>query len=298
MSSMITATTPTNGGENILYLNGEYVPAASASVSVEDRGFLFADACYEVTAVFDGVFVELDRHLARLQRGLDELGIPFDTGELRSVHADLIERNGLENAPRASVYVHITRGVAPRSHAFPDDIVPTVLVRAQAITVPSAAVLESGTRAITLPDERWGRVDIKTTGLLANVLAQQAAIEAGVDDVIFHRDGIVTEGSHANVFGVVGGAIVTASPDHRILAGVTRGIVLELARDARLAVDERDWTVDELLATDEVLMTSTTAGVRPIIEIDGRPVGGGVRGPVTARLQAGYAAFVAGLAND
>ena len=175
-----------------------------------------------------------------------------------------------------------------------------MLVRAQAITVPSAAVLESGTRAITSPDDTVGSRRHQDHRVCSPTCSRnRPSIEAGVDDVILHRDGIVTEGSHTNVFGVVGGAIVTASPDHRILAGVTRGIVLELARDARpRGRRTRCGRVDELLATDEVLMTSTTAGVRPIIEIDGRPVGGGVRGPVTARLQAGYAAFVAGLAND
>jgi len=275
-----------------LYLNGEYVDAASAAVSVEDRGFLFADACYEVTAVFDGRFIALDRHLARLQRGLDALRIGFEASTLVPVHHELIERNGLAAAPRSSVYVHVTRGVAPRSHAFPLEATPTVLVRAQQIPAPSAAVLESGTRAITQPDIRWGRVDVKTTGLLANVLAQQAAIDAGADDVVLHRDGVVTEGSHTNVLAVVDGSIVTAPADHRILTGVTRNIVLELAEAAGLAVTQRDLTLDELRAADEVLMTSTTAGVRPVIEIDGQAVGSGVRGPVTIALQGAYAALV------
>lgn len=286
MMSPMTANTPT------LYLNGEYVDAAAATVSVEDRGFLFADACYEVTAIFDGTLIALDRHLARLQRGLDTLRIEFDTSTLVPVHHELIARNGLGSIPRGSVYVHVTRGVAPRSHAFPIDSTPTVLVRAQSISGPSAAVIESGTRAITHPDTRWGRVDVKTTGLLPNVLAQQAAIDAGVDDVILHRDGAVTEGSRTNVFGVIDGAIVTAAADRRILAGVTRSIVLELADAAGHPAAERDWTLEELRMADEVVMTSTTAGVRPVVEIDGRPVGSGSRGPITMSLQDAYAAFV------
>ena len=277
----------------ILYLNGEYVDAASATVSVDDRGFLFADACYEVTAVFDGVCIALDRHLARLQRGLDELRIEFDTSVLVPIHHELIDRNGLADSPRASVYVQVTRGVAPRSHAFPSDVAPTVLARVQAIPLSSSAVVERGARAITLPDERWGRVDIKTTGLLPNVLAQQAAVDAGADDVILHLDGMITEGSRTNVMGVLDGAVVTAPSDRRILGGVTRSIVLELATAAGLEVEERDWSVGELHLADEVLLTSTTAGVRPVVEIDGGPVGTGERGPVTQRLQAAYADFVA-----
>ncbi len=280
------------GDDPILYLDGEYVPVASAVVSVEDRGFLFGDSCYEVTVVFDGVCLALDRHLTRLQRGLDELRIPFAANSLAEVHDELIRRNSLSSHPMASVYVQVTRGVAPRSHAFPVGAVPTVLVRAQPITGPSAATLETGTQAITAADIRWGRVDLKTTGLLPNVLAQQAAVDAGVDDVILHRDGLVTEGSHTNVYGVIGGAVVTAPADHRILAGVTRAIVLELAAAAGITVDEREWTLDELVGADEVVMSSTTAGVRPIVSIDGGPVADGTRGPVTIELQQRYRAFV------
>lgn len=290
MMSPVTADAP------VLFLNGEYVDVASAAVSVEDRGFLFADACYEVTAAFDGTLIALDRHLARLQRGLDELRIEYDTAALVPVHHELLDRNGLRRVPRASVYVQITRGVAPRAHAFPAQVTPTVLARGQPVQRPSTVVVESGTRAITQNDLRWGRVDIKTTGLLANVLAQQAAIDAGVDDVILHRDGFVTEGSRTNVMAVLDGAIVTARADHRILAGVTRGIVLELARATGIDVEERDWTLDELRAADEVLMTSTTSGVRPVVVIDDRPVGGGRRGPITAGLHEAYLAFVAGFA--
>ncbi|MEO6652530.1 MAG: aminotransferase class IV [Ilumatobacteraceae bacterium] len=267
------------------------MPTASAMVSVDDRGFLFADACYEVTLVVHGRCIALDRHLARLQGGLDELRIEFDATALRPVHDELIQRNHLDGEPTASVYVQVTRGVAPRSHSFPVGAVPTVLMRAQAI--PSlAGAASNGARAITVEDIRWGRVDVKTTGLLPNVLAQQAAIDAGADDVILHRGGLVTEGSHTNVFAVFGHTLVTAPTDHRILAGVTRGVVLELARRDGVPVEERVWTVDELASAEEVLMTSTTAGVRPIVAVDGRVVGDGMRGPVTAQLQASYAAFL------
>lgn len=281
-----------SGRDPILYLNGEFVPAATATVSVFDRGFLFADGCYEVTLVVDGHCIALDRHLARLQRALDTLRIGFDAGSLVPIHRELIDRNGLAGSPLASIYVQITRGVAPRAHAFPVGVAPTVLVRAQEIPGPSRATVEVGSRAITGDDIRWGRVDLKTTGLLPNVLAQQTAVDAGADDVILHRDGVVTEGSHTNVFGVIGGALVTAPVDHRILPGVVRCIVIESALAAGIAVAEREWTLAELMAADEVFMTSTTAGARPIVEVDGRPVGGGGRGPVTAHVQQLYAEFV------
>ena len=284
---------PMSDDDPVLYLNGEFVPASTATVSVNDRGFLFADGCYEVTVAVEGRFVALDRHLARLQRTLDELRICFDAESLAPIHHDLIVRNGLERSPLASVYVQITRGVAPRTHAFPAGVPPTVLVRAQEIPGPSRAAVEHGSRAITAPDIRWGRVDLKTTGLLPNVLAEQAAIDAGVDDVILHRDGVVTEGSHTNVFAAIDGVLVTAPTGHRILPGVVRGIVIEQARADATTVDERAWTLDELRDADEVFMTSTTAGARPIIEIDGRPVGDGARGPLTARVQQRYDVFVA-----
>ena len=281
-----------SGREPILSLNGEFMSAATATVSVDDRGFQFADSCYEVTLVVQGRCIALDRHLARLQHALDTLRIPVDAASLAPIHHELIERNGLAEVPLASIYVQITRGVAPRAHAFPSGVTPTVLVRAREISGPSRSSVEHGSRAITAADIRWGRVDIKTTGLLANVLAQQAALDAGVDDVILHRDGVVTEGSHTNVFGVFGGVLVTAPADHRILPGVVRAVVLESAAAAGITADVREWTLAELRTADEVFMTSTTAGARPIVEIDGSRVGDGRRGPMTARLRSLYADFV------
>lgn len=277
---------------SIVYLNGNYVPAGEAMVSVDDRGFVYADACYEATAFRFGRPIALARHLSRLQRGLDELRIEFDTGELVDVHHELVRRAGLADVEAASIYVQISRGVADRQHHFPQCASPTVYARANRLTPMSDEVLTAGTAAITHPDIRWGRVDIKTVGLLPNVLAQQAAVDAGVEDVILHRDGIVTEGSRTNVFGVFDSEIVTAQADNRILPGVTRAIVLELARDAGYPVVERDWTIDELRQADEVFMTSTTKGVRPIVAIDASPVAAGRRGPVTEALQKFYAAFV------
>lgn len=276
-----------------VYLNGEFVPEASAMVPVDDRGFLFADACYEVTPFYGGRCLAIDRHLARLQSGLDELRIRFDTQLFVPVHDELIARNGLADLPAGSVYMQVTRGVAPRGHAFPTGVTPTVFARAGAMKPRPQAEVEMGTRAITHPDLRWGRVDIKSTGLLANVLAQQQAIDTGVSDVVLHRDGVVTEGSHTNVFAVIDGVIVTTPTGHRILAGITRGLVLELARADGLPVDERDWTLEELFAADELFMTSTNSEVRPVVAVDGRPIGTQARGPITHRLQQLYRAYVA-----
>lgn len=277
---------------SIVYLNGTYVPAVEAVVSVDDRGFLFADACYESTSIRFGHPIALGLHLGRLQRGLDELRIAFDTTALVDVHRELIRRNDLVEVDAASVYVQVSRGVAERQHHFPVGVAPTVVARATRLAPQTPESLRIGTHAITYPDIRWGRVDIKTVGLLPNVLAQQAAVDAGVADVIVHRDGSVTEGSRTNVFGVVGGVIVTAPPDTRILAGVTRSIVIELARAAGHHVDERNWSLDELRRADEVFMTSTTKGVRPIVGVDGERVGAGECGPVTEAVQALYSGFV------
>lgn len=280
------------GASSVLHLNGQYVAAADARLSIDDRGFLFADGCYEVTLVVDGSPIVLERHLARLQRGLDALRIDVDAAALAPIHRELIDRNSLHSS-LASVYVQVTRGVAPRAHAFPDPPVPpTVLVRAQPLSTPSVSLHGEGGEAITTRDERWGRVDIKSIALLPNVLAQQAALDAGVRDAILHRDGSVTEGPNTNVFGVLDGAVVTAPADHRILAGVTRSVVLELAAADDVRVDEREWTTAELAAADEVFLTSTTAGVRPVVGLDGRPVGDGRRGPVTERLQRSYSNFL------
>ncbi len=270
---------------SIVYLNGTYLPADEAVVPVGDRGFLLADGVYEVSPAYRGRFFMLERHRARLLKGLCELRIDADTRGLEAVHTELLERNGLADAEISYVYVQITRGVAPRTHAFPKTAVaPTVYAFASEYRRPAREVWEAGFEAITVPDRRWARVDIKTIALLPNVLAQQAAAEAGVADALLVRDGVALEGAHNNFFAVVGDTVVTHPASTVILHGITRGFVLDLARSLGLAVEERAIQIEELARADEAFFTGTTTEIRPTVRIDGRAVGSGAVGPVTRRL--------------
>jgi D-alanine transaminase len=269
-----------------VYLNGEYVACGDAVVSVNDRGFLLGDACYEATPVYQGTPFRLGQHLDRLRRGLELTRIGFDPAALIPVHDELIRRNGLGSCELALVYLHVTRGVAPRAHAFPDPpVTPTVYAFAKEVRTATDEEFEAGAAAITHPDPRWLLPSIKATGLLGNVLAQQAAVDAGATDVVLHRDGRVTEGSHNNVFVVERGTLVTAPADDLILHGVTRAVVLELAREDGLAVEEVAFDLDRLRRADEVFFTSATTEIRATVRLDGRPVGDGSPGPVTGRLR-------------
>jgi D-alanine transaminase len=277
---------------DIVYLDGRYLPHDEAFVSVDDRGFLLGDACYEATAVHRGRPLLLDRHLQRLGDALVELRIDFDAGRLADVHTELIRRNRLHDSEFAMVYMQVTRGAAPRAHAFPDHTSPTVYAYTTPLTRATQAEFEAGSSAITFPDLRWSMPRIKTTGLLANVLAQQAAVEAGAVDVVLHRDGIVTEGAHNNIFIANDDRLVTAPADDLILPGVIRGCVVELARADGITVDEAHFTLDDLFAADEVFFTGTTTEIRPTTTIDGRRIGTGTPGPLTRRVKAQYdAAF-------
>lgn len=271
-----------------VYLNGEYVPKDEARVSVDDRGFLFGDGVYEVTPAYGGRFFLLDRHLDRMRRGLRELRIDFDPAELPEMHARLLEANDLADREVSVVYVQITRGVAPRTHAFPSGehaaTPPAVYAFAKEYVRPSAERWDRGFRAVTVPDRRWARVDIKTINLLPNVLAQQAAVDAGVEDALLIKDGIALEGSHNNFFAVVDGTVVTHPATNVILPGITRGLILELCGELELPVEVRPLQVEELWDADEAFFTGTTTEVRPTVEVDGRTIGDGVPGPATRRL--------------
>lgn len=270
---------------SIVYLNGAFVDAAEARIPVEDRGFLFADGIYEVTPAYRGRFFLMDRHRDRLLKGLCELRIDADTSGLADVHDGLLRENGLAEEEVAYVYLQITRGVAPRTHAFPKSpVAPTVYAFAKAYRRPDREVWDRGFEAVTVPDRRWARVDIKTIALLPNVLAQQAAAEAGVADALLVRDGIALEGAHNNFFAVFGETVVTHPKSNVILHGITRGYVVEMARELGLDVQERPIQVEELARADEAFFTGTTTEVRPTVRIDGRPVGKGSVGPVTRRL--------------
>lgn len=277
-----------------VYLNGDYLPKSEAKVSVDDRGFLLADGVYEVTPFYRGIPFGFDRHLARLERGLEWMRIAFDVEPVEEVHRRLIAENGLETAARSLVYLQITRGVAPRTHYFPKDpVTPTVYAYAQAWERPAADVWEKGFTAATVPDLRWGRVDIKTICLLPNVIGFQNAIDAGADDALLVRDGMALEGPHQNFWGVFGGTVVTHPTTQHILPGITRGVIVELAREQGIPVEERPIAVEELPGADELFFTGTTGEVRPCVRVDGRPVGDGRVGPVTRALSDAFLARVA-----
>ena len=278
-----------------VYLNREYLPADEARVSVNDRGFMLADGVYEVTPVYKGKLFLYDRHQARLERGLRDVRIDYDRSGLAEVHDRLIAANGLGDADTAMVYLQVTRGVAPRTHPFPDPpVLPTVYAFAKAWQRPSREQWEKGIRVITAPDNRWLRVDIKTIQLLPNALAMQAAADADAQNAIFIRDGVVTEGGHANLFAVLDGTLTTHPANHLVLHGITRGLVLELAQTLGLSVQERPFTDEELFAADEVFLTGTTTEISPVVAVDGSPVGNGRVGAMTRQLRAAFMEAVGG----
>jgi D-alanine transaminase len=269
----------------IVYLDGAYIPRAEARISIDDRGFLFGDGIYEVTRVVGGRPFEIERHLARLRYGLDELAIAGapDDDALLAIHERLLAENGLEQAD-ALVYVQVTRGAARRTHHFPQPAVAPTVFAAATPFAPDLAVREKGGAAITYPDMRWARCDLKTVNLLPNVLAKQHAQERGVLEALLVRDGAITEGSHTNVFAVVEGELRTHPRSDQILGGVTRDVVLELAAEQGIPVRERPIHVRDLANVDEIVLSGTTTDVTPIVSLDGAPVGGGEPGPIARAL--------------
>jgi len=269
----------------VVYLNGDYTRQSQARISVDDRGFLLADGVYEVTSAYDGRLFRMEQHVARMRHGLATLRIDFDAAALGEIKAGLLEKNGLADEPVSYVYVQVTRGVAPRTHAFPDPSVPaSVYGFARPYRRPPKQRWLEGFKAVTVPDQRWARVDVKAIALLPNVLAQQAAADAGASDAIFVRDGMAMEGAHNNLFAVFDGVLATAPKSNYILHGVTRDFVIGLARDLGIATEERAIPVADLFEADEVFLTGTTTEIRPIAKIDDRSVGGGAAGPTASRL--------------
>jgi D-alanine transaminase len=276
-----------------VYLNGEFLPRSEARVSVDDRGFLFADSVYEVSAAYRGEFFRMDRHLARLARSLRELRIDFDATALVPVHQRLLVENGLGDETVSYVYAQVTRGVAPRSHAFPTEPVPpTVYAYAARHDRPTLERWQQGFDALTVPDRRWARVDVKTTNLLPNCIALQTAVEAGVKEAVLVKDGIALEGAHNNFWAVIDGTVVTHPVTNVILPGIIREYVLELCSDLAIPLVLRPILVEELASAEEAFMTGTTTEVRPLVQIDGRPVGDGKVGAIARRL---YEAFLDGV---
>jgi len=274
--------------ERIVYVNGEYVPEQDAKVSVFDRGFLFADGVYEVTAVLGGKLVDFDGHLRRLRRSLAELqmAMPCTEAELLAIHRAMVEKNALVEG---MIYLQITRGAADRDFAYPKSATPTLVLFTQARTIIDSAQAKRGVRVVTVEDLRWGRRDIKTVQLLYPSMAKMIAQEKGADDAWLVKDGLVTEGTSNNTYIVTAdGTIVTRDLSHDILPGITRAAVLRCARELQMKVEERAFSVEEAHAAKEAFSSSATGFVNPVVEIDGKLLGDGQPGPVAKRLRQVY----------
>ena len=281
----IPQATERPAGEDVVYYDGRYMAKSEVRVSPDDRGFLLGDGIYEVAAAYDGRFIALDRHMDRLRRSLRESRIDETVADpMETVFQELLERNGFAETGRAMVYLQVTRGAAPRSHAFPKvPCRPTVY--GYAVPIPAEmSSLGGGTAAITRPDLRWARCDIKVISLIANCLANQEAKENGAYEAILIRDGVALEGTHTSFFGVKGGVVRTAPLSNLILPGVTREITIEAALRAGMEVVEEAIRADELAGMDELFITGTTTEVVPITKLDGVTIGAGSPGPVTLRL--------------
>jgi D-alanine transaminase len=273
---------------DIAFTNGRFVPLADAVVSIEDRGFQFGDGIYEVIRTYGGRPFELEAHLARLDRSAQALDLrqPY-SHEQWSAH--ILEGIKQAGYPEAKVYLQITRGVAPRDHAYTADLVPTVVMTVRELRPLGGALQAAGVVAMTIEDIRWGRCDIKSVNLLANVLARQQATRERMFETILVKEEEVTEGAVSNVMVVRNGAVITAQEGPRILSGVTRGVVLQLARQEGLPVQERYLLKEELYDAAEVFITGTTVEVLGVIRIDGKIIGKGTPGPMTRRLAKQFA---------
>lgn len=275
----------------LVYLNGAYLPPEQAQVSAFDRGFVFADGVYEVIPAYGGRPFRLPQHLARLDNSLAgiRLANPLSTPEWQEIFARLVEANG---GGDQSVYLQVTRGPAPRDHAFPAKIQPSVFAYSQAFKYPEPAQRAAGVAAITVPDIRWQRCDIKAIALLPNVLMRQQATEQGAAEAILIRDGFMTEGSASNIFVVINNTLVTPPKGPFILPGVTRDLVLELARTHKIPCDERAVTEAELRKASEIMLSSSIKELLSIARLDGEPVGSGKPGAMQMRLHALYQDYI------
>jgi D-alanine transaminase len=272
----------------IVFVNGAFLPYEAASIPIMDRGFLFADGIYEVSAVLGGALIDHEAHLARLDRSLGEIRIqnPYDAAEWTRLCLELARRNGLAEG---LVYMQVTRGVAEREFAFPQNAAPTVVMFTQPKNIARSPQAETGVAVITVPDLRWKRRDIKSVALLAQVIAKQAAAEAGVAEAWMVEDGHVTEGSSSTAFIITHDRRIMTRPlSHAVLPGITRQSVMRLAAEQGLTVDERLFTVEEAHAAAEAFLTSASMLVMPVVTIDGKPVANGKPGPLSRRLRELY----------
>jgi D-alanine transaminase len=278
--------------DQIAYVNGAFLPMSEAKVSILDRGFLFADGIYEVSAVLDGKLIDNASHLARLERSVGEIALklPETLDRIQEIQKELIARNNLVNG---LVYLEVTRGADKgRDFAFPKGVTPTLVLFTSVKDLINAASAKSGIGVITLPDIRWGRRDIKSVGLLAQVLAKQAAAEAGAGEAWMIEDGVVTEGGSSSAFILTqDDVLVTRQNSSAILPGCTRQAVVALAEERQLRLEERSFTIAEALAAKEAFITSASLFVQGVVSIDGKRVANGSPGPMTERLREIYIDF-------
>jgi D-alanine transaminase len=267
----------------LAYLNGKFMPIEEAMVPIEDRGYQFGDAVYEVVNSYCGNLFGLEEHLDRLERSLRELSYPpVSREDIRNAMIEILKRSGME---RAGVYLQISRGVVPRNHAYTDAVSVQIVMTVRPVKEVDSELRVNGATAITMTDIRWGRCDIKTVQLLPNCLAKQKAIEAGAYDTIFVTDeGIVRETTISNVFIVRDGKVVTHPANHNILNGITRMMVIDCVKELNLPFEEQFYTSSEMFAADEVFLSGTTIEVLSIVKVDDRTIANGKVGPITNRL--------------
>ncbi len=275
----------------VAYVNGTFLPIDEATISIEDRGFQFADGVYEVVSTYGGRPYAMGAHMERLQRSLHEIRIEFDVSGLPAVVQQGIERAGFDEA---LVYLQITRGAAPRHHEFPErPPQPTVVMTVKQLHRPDPTLHERGVSVITTPDLRWKRCDIKSIALLPNILAKQLAHEAGAYEAILVDDGErVTEGSSTSSFRVTGGVVFTSSPGAHILPSITRGVLIDLIHGLGIKLLEEFSTVEDYRTADEVFLAGTTTEAMPVIRVDDMQIGDGTPGPITRRIREAFVTSV------
>jgi D-alanine transaminase len=284
---------PDVDNDSIVYLNGEYLRLADAKISVLDRGFIFGDGIYDVVPAYNGKAFRMDGHLARLERSLAAIDIQVDLTreDWRALVLGMLERSGLGDC---MVYLQVTRGVAKRDHAFPANTKPTVFCMVSPFVRPDAA-RDDGLSAVGIDDVRWLRCEIKSVSLLGNVLAKQHAVDAGVDEVLQFRDGYLSEGASCNIWLVKNGVLLAPPRSNLILEGIRYGLLEELAEQAGIEFNARPISRQEVDEADELMLTSATKEVLPIVTYNGKPVGSGKPGPVYAALRKGYDQAIAEL---
>ncbi|CAN7520455.1 D-amino-acid transaminase [Bosea sp. LjRoot237] len=270
-----------------VYVNGAYLPEEEATISIFDRGFIFGDGIYEVSAVLGGKLVDCEAHLARLERSAGELGLalPWSKAELIAIHDELIARNDLNEG---SIYLQVSRGAADRDFAFPKDVKPTLVLFTQARQFADTPLAKTGIKVVSTPDLRWARRDIKSVNLLAPVLAKQFAAENGAQEAWMIEDGVVTEGASSTAWIVRGKTLISRPLSHKVLPGITRTAVLSFLAESGFTFEEREFTLEEALDAEEAFITSATSLVMPVTTIDGHSIHNGAPGPATIRLREIY----------